>query len=169
MKKSFHKRILWLVPLALVVAGCNRQTALVPPHIHYGLETCADCKMIINDAHYAAALAWRATPDAPAEIAMFDDIGCLLAWQRHHAAVQVAAMWVKDVQTAAWLNAPSAVYLKSDRLSTPMGWGIVAGATEKDFPELAERDPVLTWTELLNPAESKAGALLPPNMEQTKN
>ena len=165
MKRLFHNRVLWLVSLALVVAGCNRQTALVPPEIHYGLETCADCKMIINDPHYAAALAWRATPDAPAEFAMFDDIGCLLAWQRHHPGVQVAAMWVKDVQTAAWLNAPSAVYLKSDHLSTPMGWGIVAGATKSDFSELPVHDPVLTWTDVVSVEEPRTASRAGTNIE----
>jgi copper chaperone NosL len=169
MNRWFHKIFLCLIPVALLVAGCDRQTALVPPKIQYGLETCADCGMIINDPHYAAALAWRATPDAPAQIAMFDDIGCLLAWRNHHPGVQVAAMWVKDVRTAAWLAAPSARYLKSRQLSTPMGWGIVAGATKNDFSELAERDPVLTWSELLNLGEPKAGSSVSANIEQTKN
>ena len=167
MKRLFYKRILWLVPLALVLAGCNRQTALVPPKIHYGLETCADCGMIINDPHYAAALAWRATPDAPAQIAVFDDIGCLLAWRQHHAGVQVAAMWVKDVQTEAWLNAPSSVYLKSDQLSTPMGWDIVAGATKSDFSELPVHGPVLTWKNLPSVEGPKSGPPAANHFEKT--
>ena len=169
MNRWFHKISLGLIPVALLVAGCDRQTALVPPKIQYGLETCADCGMIINDPHYSAALAWRATPDAPAQIATFDDIGCLLAWRNHHRGVQVAAMWVKDVRTDAWLDAPSARYLKSRQLSTPMGWGIVAGATKNDFSELAERDPVLTWTELLNLREPKAGSSVSANIEPFKN
>ena len=101
MNRLFHKIFLCLMPVALIVAGCDQQTALVPPKIQYGMETCADCEMIINDAHYAAALAWRTGPDAPAQISSFDDIGCLLSWRQHHPEVQVAATWVKDVNTAA--------------------------------------------------------------------
>jgi copper chaperone NosL len=159
MKKLIQKRFLWLVPLALVATGCNRQTALVPPQIHYGLETCADCKMIINDAHYAAAIAWQAAPDSPAQISSFDDIGCLLSWRQHHAGTQVVAIWVKDVNTAKWLDASAAVYLKSDRFSTPMGSGIVAGTASSDFAMLPVHDPVLNWPRLLQAGEPKAGPL----------
>ncbi|MGA9453038.1 MAG: nitrous oxide reductase accessory protein NosL [Verrucomicrobiia bacterium] len=149
MKKLIHKNLLWLASLALVVTGCNQQTALVPPKIHYGLETCADCGMIINDPHYAAALAWHAAPDGPTQSAVFDDIGCLLNWHRHHADAKVLATWVKNVRTAAWLDATSAIYVKSKRLQTPMGWGIAAGATTNDFSELPVHQPPLTWAELL--------------------
>ena len=158
MKKLFQENFLWLVPLALVMAGCNRPTALVPPQIHYGLETCADCKMIINEAHYAAAIAWQAGPDSPAQISSFDDIGCLLSWRQHHPEVQVAATWVKDVKTAQWLNATSAIYLKSDQFSTPMGSGIVAGATDSDFSALPVHGPALNWSNLLKAGKLKAGS-----------
>lgn len=169
MKRLSFTSFLWLASLASVMTGCNQQETLVPPKIHYGLETCADCAMIINDPHYAAAIAWRPTPAAPAQIAVFDDLGCLLAWRNHHSGVQVAAMWVKDVRTLAWLDAPSALFLKSRHLSTPMGWGIVAGATKKDFPELAEPDLVLTWTELVNLGEPRTSSPVSANIEPTKN
>lgn len=150
MKNLPYKSLIWLASLAFIVTGCNRQTALVPPKIHYGLETCADCGMIINDPHYAAALAWRLAPDGPTQTAVFDDIGCLLAWRHRHAGVQIAALWVKDVRTATWLDATSAIYVKSARLQTPMGWGVVAGRTTNDFAALPIRQPTLTWTDLLN-------------------
>ncbi len=143
--------------LLTTAPGCARKTALVPPQIHYGLETCADCKMIINDAHYAAAIAWCATPDAPTQISVFDDIGCLLSWQKHHAPGQVAAMWVKNVSTAKWLDAPSAVFLANDQISTPMGWGVVAGTASSDFATLPVHGPLLNWTNLIQSGELKAG------------
>lgn len=160
MKQLFNKKILWLVPLALMLAGCKpQQTAIIPPTIHYGLETCTDCGMIINDSHYAAAVAFRAKPDAPVQTKAFDDIGCMLSWRKHHTGVQVAATWVKDVKTAVWLNAPSAVYVKSDQLSTPMGSGVVAGMAKSNFSKLPVRKPVLTWTNLLNTDPMKANRM----------
>ena len=149
MKQLLRKGFLWLTPLALVIAGCNRQTALVPPQIHYGLETCADCGMIINDPHYAASVIWRATPDGSTRTAAFDDIGCLVNWRRHHAKAQILAAWVKDVRTADWLDAASAHYVHSPRLATPMGWGVAAGTATNDFSALPTQPPLLTWTELL--------------------
>lgn len=160
MKTLFHRNLLWLVPLTLIVAGCNQPTAIVPPEIHYGRETCADCGMILNDPHYAAAVAFRTEPDAPAQSAVFDDIGCLLSWRQRHSEAQVVVTWVKDVNTAAWLEAASAVYVKSDQFSTPMGSGVVAGSTVSDFAKLPAQSPVLTWSNLLN-ADSLNVAPLP--------
>lgn len=169
MKKLPFINFLCLTALILVLAGCNRQSALVPPKIHYGYETCADCKMIINDPHYAAALAWRATPNGSTQTAVFDDIGCLLNWHRHHANDQLVAAWVKDVRTAAWLDASSARYVSSRQLETPMGWGIVAGATTNDFSKLPVHQPLLTWAELLKarPAEVQPSVLA--NQESHKD
>ncbi|MBU6410724.1 MAG: hypothetical protein KGR98_10080 [Verrucomicrobia bacterium] len=153
MSRLIQRVFLPAFVLGLTVVGCSRQTALAPPKIHYGYETCVDCGMIINDPHYAAALAWRANPNGSTQTAVFDDLGCMLNWQRHHANDQVLAAWVKNVRTAAWLDAPSAIYVKSPPLETPMGWGIVAGANTNDFSSLSGCQSPLTWAELL-----KAGA-----------
>lgn len=165
MKNLFLKSLIGLLPLALVMAGCSRPTALVPPKIHYGYETCADCGMIINDPHYAAALAWRATPNGSTQTAVFDDIGCLLNWRRHHANNQVVAAWVKNVRTAAWLDASSARFVKSRQLQTPMGWGIAAGATTNDFSELPIHQSPLTWAELLECGAQKVSPVSLANQE----
>ena len=156
MSRLIQRLFLPAFVLGLTVVGCSRQTALVPPKIHYGYETCADCGMIINDPHYAAALAWRATPNGSTQTAVFDDLGCLLNWQRHHANDQVLAAWVKDVRTTAWLDASSALYVKSRRLETPMGWGIVAGANTSDFSALSVHQSPLTWSQLLKSGTQKA-------------
>ena len=149
--KPFSPQLLFTaLTVMLVVAGCSRQTALVPPDIHYGTETCADCGMIIAEPHYAASLAWRTSTDSSIQTADFDDIGCLLNWSQHHTSAQIVKVWVKNVRTADWLDASSACYLKNDRLTTPMGSGVVAGAAQTDFTALHVQEPILTWTNLLN-------------------
>jgi copper chaperone NosL len=167
MKRLFYQNLFWLVPLAFLVAGCHRPTAIVPPEIHYGRETCADCGMIVNDAHYAAAIAFRTEPDAPVQSAIFDDIGCLLTWRQHHREARVAAAWVKDVNTAAWLEATSAAYVKSDQFSTPMGSGVVAGSAVSDFAKLPVQSPALTWSNLLNADSLNVGSLPATGAEPT--
>ena len=157
MNRLAHKFFLPALALTLFAIGCSRQTALVPPEIHYGSETCADCGMIIGDPHYAAAVAWRATPDGSVQTANFDDVGCLLNWQRQHADAEVVAAWVKDVRTADWLNASSALYVRSQHLNTPMGSGIAAGTSQNDFAALPIQQPVLTWAQLLKLNGPEAG------------
>lgn len=148
MKRIACKFFLPVLALALFAISCSQQMALVPPPIHYGSETCADCGMIISDPHYAAAVTWRAS-DGSEQTADFDDTGCLLNWRRHHAGARILAAWVKNVRTADWLNASSALYVKNQRLNTPMGSGIAAGSSQNDFAALPIRQPMLTWTDLL--------------------
>ena len=157
MNRLAQKCLFPALALMLIVAGCSRPTALGPPNIHYGSETCADCGMIIAEPHYAAALAWRTATDDSVQTANFDDIGCLLNWRRHHANAQIVAAWVKDVRTANWVEAPSACYVRNEHLTTPMGSGVVAGVTAADFSALAVRQPTLTWTNLLNAKQPPAG------------
>lgn len=145
------KKLLFLaLLLAIIVVGCSRQAALVPPEIHYGFDTCAGCGMIISDPHYAAALIWRATPGDSDQTAVFDDVACLLDWRQQHPNAIIAATWVKNVRTVEWLDASSALFVKNPQLHTPMGGGIAAGTGTNDFSMLSVRRPLLTWTELLN-------------------
>lgn len=148
LKYLIYKALVFMLWLALAT-GCRRETALVPTEIHYGIDTCAECGMIINDQHYSAVLAWRDS-DGSIQTAAFDDVGCLLAWRQHHAGKQIAAMWVKNVRTGAWLDASSAIYVKSPHLQTPMGGGIAAGATTNDFAALPIEKSVLAWTNILS-------------------
>jgi nitrous oxide reductase accessory protein NosL len=166
MKNFSFTTLLCVASLVLIVTGCNRQETLVAPEIHYGVAICADCGMIINDSHFAAALAWRDSSDGTTQTAVFDDIGCLLAWQHHHAGAQIAAAWVKDMHTGAWLDAASAVYVKNPHLQTPMGGGVVAGSTKSDFPELSGQLSFLAWTDLLNAGTQQADAASQANRNQ---
>jgi copper chaperone NosL len=143
--------------LAVIVAGCSRQTALVPPEIHYGFDTCTGCGMIISDPHYAAALIWRSTSDDSGQTAVFDDVACLLDWRQQHPNALIAAVWVKNVRTTSWLNASSALFVKSSQLHTPMGGGIAAGTGTNDFSALPIQAPVLTWMQLLETNNTTPG------------
>lgn len=110
------------------IAGCARQTTvLTPPHIHYGYDTCAWCGMIINDPHFAAAVAYSRN-GIPHDV-RFDDIGCMLAWQKTHQEKQVLRVWVKNYTTEKWMEALKARFVQSRAIITPMASGIAAGAT----------------------------------------
>jgi copper chaperone NosL len=101
-----------------------------PPDIRYGEDVCDRCLMIINEARYAAAYV---TTDGTARL--FDDIGGMVA-SIDEAKEDVAVFWVHDYYTEEWLKAGEAVYVESDDLVTPMGFGIVA---------FSERDRAEEW------------------------
>lgn len=142
-------RILILLCLfcILVLAACNASPDFDdPPEIRYGEDACERCLMIINEARYAAAYV---TTDGDTH--RFDDIGGMMAHD-HDMAEDVAVFWVHDFDTEEWLKAGGAIFVKSDNLHTPMGFGIVA-FSEQDRAEVwaAENEAmVMTFNELVS-------------------
>ena len=106
--------------------------------------------MLINEARYAAAFM---TNDGQSK--RFDDIGCLLIYQKkHHDGV--AFFWVADYGTQKWLDADKALFFETDSIQTPMGFGIVAFESEKiagNFIPPTNQEPSLKFFQLLEKTE----------------
>src|SRR5256885_12883798 len=100
-----------IVPwVLLLVAGCKQSSeAVAPPQIHYGQADCSQCGMTVNDERYAAALIIR-TADGEQAAKVFDDIGCMIGYEREHGDVTVLARYVKDFESHAWVGADKAAY-----------------------------------------------------------
>jgi copper chaperone NosL len=57
----------------------------------------------------------------------FDDIGCLRGYLENNGPVsEDGAAYVVDHRTGAWVRAGQAVYMRNDRLETPMGSHLLA-------------------------------------------
>jgi copper chaperone NosL len=105
----------------IALTGCQSGDNL--PTIRYGEESCAYCRMIINEAPFAAAFENEA-----GEMKKYDDIGCMALAQADEKTKRV---WVSDyVNPGKWLNAEDAFYVYSKDLKTPMGDGILAVDSE---------------------------------------
>ncbi len=117
--------------IILLLSACQTgNNADAPPVIRYGEDACDECRMIVNEARFAAGLI-----NSDFQTRRFDDIGCLLIYQKkHHETIQKA--WVQDYQTQKWLPADNAVFIKNSEIATPMGHGIVAVSTEENARNL---------------------------------
>ena len=122
----------WIV-LSLLLTGCQGRPSAQPPTIRYGEEPCAQCRMLIGDARYAAVLV-----TAAGEAQKFDDIGCLIRYQAQHPEPPTA-VWVRAYRTDEWLAAPQAVFVHSAELATPMGSGVVALAADENATQWGRR------------------------------
>ena len=124
-------RFWWAILFFLL--ACHRQADLSrPPDIRYGEDVCSRCHMIINEERYAAA---RVFSDG--QTFLFDDIGELLAFRDVPNSPQ--QVWFHDYETAQWVTAESAYFVKSPDLKTPMGNRIVAVASSTAANALAQR------------------------------
>lgn len=130
--------------LALLAGACAGGPA-GPPEVHWGVDECSHCHMIVGEARFAAAARGPA-----GEEARFDDLGCLLRWRAEgHEAWQA---WVQEASGGGWLPAAEAVYLHVPGRATPMGSGLTAhrdaAAAAAAGGGAATGATVLSWQEV---------------------
>ncbi len=144
--------------LGLLIVGCPAPRVNQPPQIRYGEETCAFCGMLISEECFAAALT-----TGTGETKTFDDVGCLLhnLTQRDRS---MAHVWVHDYRSGRWLEAPSAVFVHSGEVPTPMGGGLFAFSTQEAAEQFARdaHGTVVPFDQLSSTIEDHA-ALGPPH------
>ena len=128
----------------LFSTGCSRRPqAIAPPDVHYGQTDCAGCGMTVSDERYAAALVTR-TPDGEQVARVFDDIGCMVEYERGHPEVGVLAHYVKDYETHQWLPADRASYVRGDQIHSPMGFGLLAAESAERAEKVARAQSART-------------------------
>ncbi len=115
---------------AFLVAACAARP-VGPPEIVLDRSVCSHCGMLISERIYAAALR---TTDGGEQV--FDDLGCLLAALRKPGSAD-ARVWVHDATGAGWIDGPSALFVASPSLRTPMAGGIAAFADRAAAERLA--------------------------------
>jgi copper chaperone NosL len=129
--------------LALGMAACSRG----PKAIRYGQDECAECKMTLVDRHYGAELI-----TAKGKVHTFDDLNCLLTFQRRDATNPGSAASLVVIafnRSGVFLPVEQAFFLRHDRLHTPMGSGLAAFATAAELEtartELGGGGQVIRW------------------------
>jgi len=114
---------------AALLAGCSRSELSGPPELRLGRDECGECGMIVSEDRCSSAL--LVENEGVREHVVFDDIGCMLDYERDRAGrLTRVDGFVHDHGTREWVRAAEARFLMADRekLPTPMGSGIVAFA-----------------------------------------
>jgi len=85
---------------------------------------CAHCRMAISQKQFAAEILLR-----DESVAKFDDIGCMLSYLKESEHNEnAAAIFAVDYETKQWVDVHNASFLKTQKVQTPMGGGILAFA-----------------------------------------
>lgn len=122
--------MLALTMMAAFSVSC--QKAYIEPIAIAAEDMCSFCKMAISEKKYAAELI---TNDGDAF--KFDDIGCMVEHIKGDKRTEVAAYFVTDFESRVWITAEGAHYVKSVKLKTPMGGGVIAFKNETRARESA--------------------------------
>lgn len=103
--------------LLLMVMGCQADQKPQAIEAH---DVCAACKMAISQPRYAAQAV-----DKEGNAYKFDDIGCMLRYLRQHQLPRTR-IYVMDYAAQEWLEAESAIFVRSEAIESPMASGLAA-------------------------------------------
>jgi copper chaperone NosL len=87
--------------------------------------------MAISQKQFAAQLF-----DADENVHKFDDVACMLRFIQQGRATP-AAIFVADYNTREWIKGNSTMFVKTDRVDTPMGGGLLAFSEARRADEAA--------------------------------
>jgi copper chaperone NosL len=138
---------LLLLAVALVT-GC----APKPDAVHWGLEECAQCQMVISDERFAAQVV-----DQRGKTYKFDAIECMAAFVDGGAlaAGDIHSLWIADGRDS-WVAVEDAAFLYSENTRSPMGGGYTAHADGDAARRLQAEvgGELMTWQQVRDRASS---------------
>jgi copper chaperone NosL len=129
-----------LLTLAVLLAACSRG----PDPVHWGVEECSLCRMMISDDRFAGQVM-----DARGKTWKFDALECMPAFLADNDMTDYTA-WVSDGPTG-WTPVEDAYFVHSPQINSPMGGGLMA-FSDPDMAEEVARElggTLLDWAGVL--------------------
>ncbi|MGO0063149.1 nitrous oxide reductase accessory protein NosL [Brevibacillus fluminis] len=116
------KTIALLIGIGIIgaLAGCGTES-VQPVPIDEGVDICEVCNMSVPNSAFATELIVES-----GRVYKFDDIGCMQEWIKEHNDEKIKAEFVRDHQSAEWLDRGQAVYAFDPSFRTPMGYGVLS-------------------------------------------
>jgi copper chaperone NosL len=132
---------------ALAASACAAN-----PHIAFGTDHCAECRMIIADRRFGAVLV-----TATGKTFEFDSVDCLLEYLEPYPADDNRGAWVVDASLPGTLiPAVGAVFVRQGALHPPMGSTVAFASTNAAREATGITAESFSWQDLTAGAESVA-------------
>jgi copper chaperone NosL len=143
----------WLAG-ALVLAALSSCKASRPEPVELtrNEDACAQCRMAVSDRRFAAEVV-----DSDGTARFFDDLGCLVRWLHENPLRPSAAAYIVCQDSGQWTAVEAASYVRSDKLKTPMSYGVGAWASRTEAQHKATElgGELLSWSELQHGLKGK--------------
>ena len=118
----------WFMLLLMVnILGACGDEAYEPRDINPETDVCYVCNMSISNVDYAAQAVLKNN-----DIVVFDDLGCLIDYIKQNGDEEIGDAYIRDTNSAKWLNIKEASYVYSKDYWTPMNYGVLAFASETE-------------------------------------
>lgn len=135
-----------LPAMLIIVSACNSNN---PVPITIGRDNCTWCKMGIVNMRFASEVITEKGKDYK-----FDSIECMTSFYQAHKKLDSknSQLWVHDfLHPKEWLQADSALFLKSDALHSPMGLDLIAVKNSVEMQNIKSKvsGRELDWPDVL--------------------
>ncbi|GBD91444.1 nosL [bacterium BMS3Abin04] len=133
--------------LILVTIVLFQSCQNTPEKIDYGKDICAECNMGIVERGYGAELI-----SSKGKVYKFDSIECLANYYLKNKSKEVGSLWVTDfASNKKFIPAVNAIYIKNDKIHSPMGLNVLAVETIKEKDSIIDNygGKVLNWKDIL--------------------
>lgn len=122
------------------------------PHIAFGVDTCAECRMAIADRRFGAVLV-----TSTGKAFEFDSVDCLLKHLEGNTGLEARGAWVVDASKPGTLiPAAKATFVRQGALRPPMGSTVAFSSLEAARSTTGITSETFEWRDLLSGAESVA-------------
>ncbi len=95
----------------------------IEPH-----DVCYLCKMAISQLEFASEIV---TPSG--EVYKFDDIGCMIEFTNAKELPEGSVLFVRDFYTKEWVKIEDALFVRSEKIQTPMNYFVVSFKTRESL------------------------------------
>lgn len=119
--------------ILMLAAGCGggiRPVEIFPE------DTCDVCRMAVSDQRFASEII-----EDDGTVHKFDDLGCLQKFRAKGGGMKIAALYVKDYDTGAWIAYEKSTIVETG-IATPMASGRVAFAAADRARAFARAHPL---------------------------
>ncbi len=123
MKVKIKTTLLLLLPFLVISCSKEIKPEEIEPH-----DVCYLCKMAISQLEFASEIV---TPSG--EVYKFDDIGCMIEFTNAKELPEGSVMFVRDFYTKEWVKIEDALFVKSEKIQTPMNYFVVSFKTRESL------------------------------------
>ena len=142
-----QSRLLQIVVIGMMLlSGCGGAKS-GPEPLPLDRVNCAKCGMLISSLANAGQAVSR-----EAETRFYDDIGCMAA---DTAMTGDANLFVQLADGTGWTPVTSAWFAASPQMSTPMGYGFTAHASEEAARKADAQPRAQSWAEIVRRGERR--------------
>lgn len=164
-KRWMYFLMVLVVGLAVALSGCNSeqadtskekedepkveepQTKVTPKAIDAAVDKCENCKMAVADNADATEIVLK-----DGKTLIFDDIGCMVnKWINTNGTDDIDAAFVRSHHDKEWLDYEKAVYVFDPKITTAMGYGVIAFKDEAGAQNFIDKNgmgTIMTKAEL---------------------